>query len=229
MHTAAKVMLSLGVVFCVIGGAMWFGGAAAVEYDIEDDNVYEGTGGSWDFVDDDIYTVYAKKGTQCDDFTATMTDSNGSTGGIFYANIAIYDCDDWELDEEDGFINIGYINADTGVYSMDSTDTIYIMALGDEVGEAVGGFMAILASWGVLCCGAFFLLLGGIFALTMKSGDQQVIIQQQQVPMMGATHMAAPQYQQPVQQQPVQQQPVQQQPVQQQQPQEYQQPPQGGL
>ena len=226
MHTAAKVMLSLGLVFCVIGGALWAIGDDAIEYDIEDDNVYEGTGGSWDFVDDDLYTVYAKKGTKCDGFNATMTDSNGSTGGMFYPNIVLYDCDNWELDEADGFINIGYINADDdGAYSMDSTDTIYIMALGDEVGEVVGGFMAIVASWGVLCCGAFFLLLGGIFALTMKSGDQQVIIQQQQqVPMMGATHMEAPQYQQPVQQQLVQQQPVQQQ-----QPQEYQQPPQGGL
>ena len=225
MHAAAKVMLSLGLVFCVIGGALWAIGDDAIEYDIEEDNVYEGTGGSWDFVDDDLYTVYAKKGTKCDGFNATMTDSNGSVGaGLFYPNIVVYDCDSWELDEADGFINIGYIGADDdGVYSMDSTDTIYIMSLGDEAGEAVGGFMAILLSWGLLCCGAFFLLLGGIFALTMKSGGDQVVVVQQQNPMMatpGMTHMAAPQYEQPAQAQ---------QPVQHEQPVQYQQPPQGGL
>jgi len=221
MHTAAKVMLILGVVFCVIGGVLWVGGAEVAEVDYENDSAYSGTSGTWDHDNDDVYFVYAKKGTACVDFEATMTSPNGSTStlsGINRDNIELYDCDQWGDDDEDGYIVIGIVQADEKArYSMSSSSKIYIMGAGEEIGEAVGGIMAILASWGIICCGLFFLLLGGIFALTLKTGENQVVVVQQQNPMMGTpgmTHMAAPQYQQPVQaQQPVQ----------------YQQPPQGGL
>ena len=97
-----------------------------------------------------------------------------------------------------------------GPWTIESTHTVYIADVGEEVGEAVGGFMAIMGSFGVLCCGGFFLLLGGIFALTLKEGGDTVVVVQggAQQPMMAATGMAAPQYEQPVQ---------------------YQQPPQGGM
>jgi hypothetical protein len=69
----------------------------------------------------------------------------------------------------------------------------------------------------VLCCGASFLFLGAIFALTLKEGGSQMVVVQQQMPGMvvpTVTHMSAPQYEQPVQYQaPVQEM----------------QPPQGGL
>ena len=92
MHTAAKVMLSLGLVFCVIGGVMWYGGSEAIETDIENDASYQGTSGTWDYDDDDYYTVYAKKGTACDGFEATMTDANGSTGSGWVENIELLEC-----------------------------------------------------------------------------------------------------------------------------------------
>lgn len=224
MHTAAKVMLVLGVVFCVIGGGLWIAGEEVAEVDYENDSAYSGTSGTWDHDNNDLYLVYAKKGTACAGFEATMTSPNGSTSSDFYDNIELYDCEDWGDDDEDGYIVIGTVYADEkATYSMSSSSKIYIIGAGEEIGEAVGGIMAILASWGIICCGAFFLLLGGIFALTLKTGGDQVVVVQQQNPMMGTpgmTHMAAPQYQQPVQAQ---------QPVQHEQPVQHQQPPQGGL
>ena len=87
----------------------------------------------------------------------------------------------------------------------------------EEVEEAVGGVFAIMGSWMVLCCGASFLLLGGIFALTLNEGGRQMVVVQQQMPGMvvpAVTQMSDPQYEQPVQYQaPVQEM----------------QPPQGGL
>ena len=136
-------------------------------------------------------------------------------------NIEINDCEDWDTEDIDGFIYIGYIGAnDPGIYSMDSSSKIYIIGAGEELGEAIGGGLAILGSWGVLCCGGFFLLLGGIFALTLKKAEPQVVVVNQAAPAFAApaaTHMAAPQYEQPQQYQQVQQ------------PQQYQQPPQGGI
>ena len=211
-------MLILGVVFCVIGGGLWIAGEEVAEVDYENDSAYSGTSGTWDHDNNDLYLVYAKKGTACADFEVTMTSPNGSTNNGWTNNIELSDCDQWGDDDEDGYIVIGIVQADEKArYSMSSSSKIYIMGAGEEIGEAVGGIMAILASWGIICCGLFFLLLGGIFALTLKTGENQVVVVQQQNPMMGTpgmTHMAAPQYQQPVQaQQPVQ----------------YQQPPQGGL
>ncbi|MBA4695531.1 MAG: hypothetical protein H2066_06735 [Candidatus Poseidoniales archaeon] len=220
MHTAAKVMFAIGGLLCVVGAVMWIGGAEAAEIDFENDAYYKGTGGSWDFDGEDWYLVYVDEGTSCNGFSATMTDQNGSTGdGWFEENIEIYECEDWDSQDTDGYIHVGYIGADdAGTYNMDSSSKIYVIGAGEELGEAIGGGLAILGSWGILCCGGFFILLGGIFALTLKTQQPVVVVQQQGAPMMGTpamTQMAAPQMQQPAQyQQPVQ---------------EYQQPPQGGM
>ena len=225
MHTATKVMLILGGVITVIGLVMYFGGAEAAEHDLENDSDFIGKSGSWDFDGGDWYIVYVKDNVDCDGFTASMTDSNGSSTNNWDGdNLDVMDCDyvDTAGDPE-GFMSIGSINADdAGTYSMSSSSTMYISGVGEELGEAVGGFMAMLGGIGVICCGGFFLLLGGIFALTLKEGgDTVVVVNQAQQPMMMATGMAAPQYDQPVQYQaPVEQAPAQQ---------EYQQPPQGGL
>jgi len=219
MHTAAKVMLSLGGVTTVIGIIMFVVGGMGMDFDPMDDNLYEGKSGTFNGDAEVWFGVYTE--ASCGSAEVSITNSTGAevvtTGGF------IDYCDE---DEELGVNYLGgWYSSSSETYQINSSVTIAIADEGEYLEEAVGGFFAVLGSFGILACGGCFLLLGLIFALTMKSGDPQVIIQQQQqVPMMGATHMAAPQYQQPVQQQPVQQQPVQQQ-----QPQEYQQPPQGGL
>ena len=47
--------------------------------------------------------------------------------------------------------------------------------LGEEVGQAVGGFFAAAGGVGTACCGIFFMLLGGIFALTLKTPQKNQV------------------------------------------------------
>ena len=201
MHTATKVMLILGGIITVIGLVMYFGGAAAAEYDPIGDSEWDGKTGTFDGSSDAWYSVYAET-SSCDNIDATILDADGEE--------AVYDfeCNDDSYDA-DGYIHVGTLGG-SGPWTIDSSHTLYISDTGEELGEAAGGFMAMLGSFGVLCCGGFFLLLGGIFALTLKEGGDTVVVVQggAQQPMMAATGMAAPQYEQPVQ---------------------YQQPPQGGM
>ena len=66
---------------------MWAGGAEVAEVDYENDSAYAGTSGTWDHDNDDLYLVYAKKGTACAGFEATMTSPNGSTNNGWINNI----------------------------------------------------------------------------------------------------------------------------------------------
>lgn len=218
MHTATKVMLILGGVLTVIGIVMWVGGAAALEFDPIGDSEWDGKSGTFDGESDIWYGAYAE-GTSCDGLTYNITDTDGDSVASSDDSMWGYnDCDDSSA-AADGYIFLGSWDSSTwpGPYSVTSSETVYIADIGEEIGEAGGGILAIIGSWGLLCCGGFFLLLGGIFALTLKEGgDTVVVVNQAQQPMMMATGMAAPQYDQPAQYQaPVQQ--------------EYQQPPQGGL
>ena len=209
MHTATKVMLILGGVITIIGIVMFVGGAAAADFDPVGDSEWEGSSGTFDGDTDVWYGAYAEV-SSCDDITYDITDSDGYT-------LASSDSDDTWMDycddttaAEDGYVSLGNWVDDGATVTVSASSTVYIADVGEELGEAVGGFMAVMGSFGVLCCGGFFLLLGGIFALTLKDkGDTVVVVQGgAQQPMMAATGMAAPQYEQPVQ---------------------YQQPPQGGM
>ena len=210
MHTASKVMLILGAVITVSGIVMYAVGSSAVEWDPIGDSEWSGTSGTFDANSDTYYTVYAEIDS-CDAIDLSITDSDG------VEEISEWGCYDTSS-TEDGYITVGSISG-SSTYSVTSNQTVYISDSLGSIGDAAGGFMAVLGSFGVLCCGGFFLLLGGIFALTLK--DPAVVMVAGGVPQQ---MMGAQQYAQPMQQQQV---PMQQQvaPVQQ----EYQQPPQGGL
>jgi hypothetical protein len=247
MHIATKITLIIGALITVIGIIMFVGGAEVAEVDYENESAFRGDTGTWDYVDDDIYAVYVRGDVNCESFSGTMTNSSGNTSKGGWSDtpfLEIYDCEDIDMTNVSAgsFYNIGYISAtENGTYSISTSDEIFVIGALQEFGEALGGVMAILGSFGVICCGAFFLLLGGIFALTLKTAEPTlVMVNNAANPMMPGmampvTQMAQPQMQQPVQyQQPAQTQmaqPQYQQPVQpaQQPPQQYQQPPQGGL
>ncbi len=63
-------------------------------------------------------------------------------------------------------------NYNAGEYTIESNEDYELVpmweVLFDEVGEAVGGIFATAGGIGTACCGIFFLLLGGIFALVLK-------------------------------------------------------------
>lgn len=206
MHTAAKVMLILGGVTTVIGIIMFAMGAAGLDHDPMNDNLYEGKDGSFNGDGDTWFGVYTE--ASCDEASVSITDSLGDDM-IF----------DWECGT-DSELELTYLGGwyadDAHTYQISSNVNLAISDDGEYLGEAVGGFFAVVGSFGVLACGGCFLLLGGIFALTLKTQEQVVVVQQQGAPMMApaaqmapATQMAAPQYEQPQQYQ--------------------QQPPQGGL
>lgn len=205
MHAAAKVMFALGGVICLIGGYLFVAGAEAADIDVEEEAAWSGTSGDWYHDDDDIYLVYVKEGTNCETFSATMTDENGSTGSWIEDYMDIDACDEWDSEDLDGFILAGSIGfgADRGNFTIDASDKIYIIGAGEELGEAIGGGLAILGGGGILCCGGFFLLLGLIFALTLKKGETQVVVvNQHPQAMAGQVMPQAVQQQQMIQQPP---------------------------
>ncbi len=195
MHTAAKVMLILGGVFTAIGIVMWVGGAAAADFDPSDSNLYEGSGNESFDGNANWFGVYSEY--SCDEIDVTVYDQNGDE--VNFDGICGYD-------EGSGYTLVGtWYSEQSQTYTITSNEVVYVSDVGEEVGEAVGGFMAILGSWGVLCCGAIFLLLGLIFALTLSGEPQAPVVITQQAPQMmmatapAATHMATPTMEQPVQ------------------------------
>ena len=47
--------------------------------------------------------------------------------------------------------------------------------VGDEVGEALSGIAGVLGGSAVACCGFVFIILGGIFALTLKTPQKNQV------------------------------------------------------
>ena len=206
MHKAAKVMFAIGILVCIIGVFLFMAGAETAEIDVEEEAVWSGTSGTWEYDDEDVYIVYVKSGTSCEGFSASMTDENGSTGSWLEDHIDINECSEWDSDDLDGYISIGSIGltTDAGTYTMEASDKIYIIGAGEELGEAIGGGLAILGSWGILCCGGFFLLLGTIFALTLKTQDAQVVVVNQHPQAMATQGVQQVAYQEQMVQQPPQ-------------------------
>ena len=217
MHTAGKVLLILGGIITVIGIVMIVGGAVAADFDPTEENVDSGTSGSFSASDSGLgFSVWVSENVPCDEFEMQVLDDDGDDmyyGGCYYG----------EPNEDDGVDDyysiggVGLLDDEGGTYtwSVASGHKVYIVDSGDELGEAVGGFFAALGGILVAICGGVLLLIGLILALTLKSKEPAVVMQQGGQ-MMGGQMMQQPmqQMQQPVQQtqQPVQQmqQPVQQ-------------------
>ena len=213
MHTAGKVLLILGGIITVIGIVMVVGGAAAADFDPSEENVASGTSGSFAATDSGLgFSVWISESVDCEDVDISVTYGGDEKFNNY--------CDWSEPNEDDGvdgyysFGDVGFFDDDGGTYNyvVNSGQTVYIVDSGDELGEAVGGFFAAVGGILVAICGGVLLLIGLILALTLKSKEPAVVMQQGGQ-MMGGQMMQQPmqQMQQPVQQmqQPVQQMPQQ--------------------
>ena len=216
MHTAGKVLLILGGIITVIGIVLIVGGAAAADFDPSEEYVDKGTSGSFSATDSGLgFTIWVSESVECEDIDMTVT-YNGEDKFIDMCSYSEPNEDDG-VDDYYSFGSVGFFDDDGGTYDWQVTtgQTVYIVDSGDELGEAVGGFFAALGGILVAICGGVLLLIGLILALTLKSKEPAVVMQQGGQ-MMGGQMMQQPmqQMQQPVQQmqQPVQQmqQPVQQ-------------------
>ena len=222
MHAVAKVMLALGTITTIVGIVIFAAGSSA-SFDPTEDHEWKGKTGTFNDDTSQMYSVYSSA-SSCDSITVSILDGDGDSA------IETYECDD-STQSEDGYIYLGLL-ASTGPYTVDSTETVYISTWGEELEEAAGGFFAVIGSFGVICCGAFMLMFGTIFALTLTPPSSVVIlpagVQQQTMVVQQQTMQQQYPPQQPVQQQYSQQPVVAQAPPVQQQYQD-QPPPQGGF
>ena len=223
MHTAGKVLLIIGGVITVVGIILTVVGAASAELDPSSENVASGKNFSFTIPDDDIYGIYTKASVDCsqidDQITISILDGDGYEQ---FSKDCEYNEDDDYLDED--YQRVGDINWFMGVeagdvVTIESDVTIYIVGDIEAFGDAVGGILAAAGGIMIAVCGGVILFIGLILALTLKS-KEPVVMMQQGGQMMGGQMMQQPvqQMQQPVQQmqQPVQQmqQPVQEMPQQ---------------
>jgi hypothetical protein len=210
MHTAGKVLLILGGIITVFGIVLIVGGAAAADFDPSEEYVDKGTSGEFPASDSGLgFSVWVSESVACDTVSMTVLDDSGED--MYYDT-----CWSSEPNEDDGVDDyysiggVGLLDDEGGTYTWEvsSGQTVYIVDSGDELGEAVTGIFAALGGILVAICGGVLLLIGLILALTLKSKEPAVVMQQGGQ-MMGGQMMQQPmqQMQQPVQQmqQPVQQ------------------------
>ena len=178
MHIAGKIFLGLGLLITLAGIGLTFAGGSSIsdagDWDVEEKSDFSGTAGVTNYSFSEEIIVMVSDDVRCDEFTFTMTNESGED------HVTI-DCEDdgekpygWE-DDPDGWYHMATISAwnyNAGEYTIESNEDYELVpmweVLFDEVGEAVGGIFATAGGIGTACCGIFFLLLGGIFALVLK-------------------------------------------------------------
>ena len=178
MHIAGKIFLGLGLLITLAGVVLTIGGGSSLsdagDWDVEEKSDFSGTAGVTTYSFSDEIIVMVSDDVRCDEFTFTMTNESGED------HVTI-DCEEdgekpigWE-DDPDGWYHMATISAwnyNAGEYTIESNEDYELVngweVLFDEVGEAVGGIFATAGGIGTACCGIFFLLLGGIFALVLK-------------------------------------------------------------
>jgi len=179
MHIAGKIFLGLGLLITLAGVVLTIGGGSTLsdagQWDVEEKSEFSGSAEAttYSFSGDDIL-VMVSDDVRCDEFTITMTNETGE-------NHLKTDCEDdgekpsgWE-DDPSGWYHMATIsswNYTSGEYTIESNEDYELVpmweVLGEEIGEAVGGFFAAAGGVGAACCGILFMLLGGIFALVLK-------------------------------------------------------------
>jgi hypothetical protein len=178
MHIAGKIFLGLGLLVTLAGLGLTFAGGSTLsdagDWDVEEKSDFSGTAGVTTYSFGEELIVMVSDDVRCDEFTFTMTNESGED------HVTI-NCEEdgekpygWE-DDPDGWYHMATIsswNYAAGEYTIESNEDYELVPMWEvvleEVGEAVGGVFAAAGGIGTACCGVFFLLLGGVFALALK-------------------------------------------------------------
>ena len=178
MHIAGKIFLGLGLLITLAGDGLTFAGGSSLsdagDWDVLEKSDFSGTAGVTTYSFSEEMIVMVSDDVRCDEFTFTMTNESGE-------DRVTINCEEdgekpygWE-DDPDGWHHMATIstwNYNAGEYTIESNEDYQLVpmweVLGEEIGEAVTGIFAAAGGIGTACCGIFFLLLGGIFALTLK-------------------------------------------------------------
>ena len=213
MHPVGKVFMGVGV-FVILGGVilMVIGGENiddSGEWDPRDKSDFSGSSGesSYYYYGDEMI-IMVRDNVRCDEFTITM--SNSSSDPIDLKDM----CEDdgvapmgWE-DDPPGWYHMASISSyrfAEGDYTIDASHSYEVVPLweivGEELGEAVGGFFQGAAGFMGICCGVGIFGFGLILGLLVTNNEQKVIVQNAGMPinnmMMQAnqTTMTQPVYQ----------------------------------
>ena len=183
MHIAGKIFLGLGLLITLAGVVLTIGGASTVsdvaegDWDVEGKSQFDGPDGTWEHDGMDWMIIYVSDDVDCETFSVTYTNETGATGysedePFFNKEECNADGTAGIDDDPSGYYSVGEFRGEAGEYTVDGTHEFYTGGAFDilleEGGEAVGGIFAAVGGIGTACCGIFFLLLGGIFALTLK-------------------------------------------------------------
>ena len=181
MHIAGKIFLALGLLITLAGVVMTIGGGSALsdvgEWDVEGKSQFDGPDGTWEHAGLDWMIIYVSDDVDCEAFSITYTNETGATGykedePFFNKEECNTDGTAGVDDDPSGYYSVGEFRGAAGEYTVDGTHEFYTVGLGDilveEGTEVVGGIFAAAGGVGAACCGIFFMLLGGIFALVLK-------------------------------------------------------------
>ena len=181
MHIAGKIFLGLGLLITLAGVGLTIGGGSALsdvgDWDVEGKSQFDGPDGTWEHNGMDWMIIFVSDNVDCETFSVTYTNETGATGysedePFFNKEECNADGTAGVDDDPSGYYSVGEFRGEAGEYTVDGTHEFYTVGafevILEEGGEAVGGFFAAAGGIGTACCGIFFLLLGGIFALVLK-------------------------------------------------------------
>mgnify|MGYP006134005813 FL=1 len=179
---AAKIFLVLGLVITLLGVVMTSLGGNSLaeledyEIDVEGMSVWSNSDGSTDYTysGEEMY-VMVRDDVRCDTFTLTM---KNETDVNHYQNDECTEDGEKPYSFEDdpkGWYHMGTISwwdYNYGEYTINSSADVELVpmwaVIGDVATEVAGGVAGLFGGFVFACCGISFMILGGIFALTLK-------------------------------------------------------------
>ena len=182
MHIAGKIFLVLGLVITLAGVVMTVIGGNSLseledyEIDVEGMSVWSNSDGSTDYTysGEEMY-VMVRDDVRCDTFTLTM---KNETDVNHYQNDECTEDGEKPYSFEDdpkGWYHMGTISwwdYNYGEYTINSSADVELVpmwaVIGDVATEVAGGVAGLFGGFVFACCGISFMILGGIFALTLK-------------------------------------------------------------
>ena len=188
MHVAGKVFLVLGAVFLLLGIVMSGLGKNALDdvggVDVEGKTVWSGLEGDFSYDGRDTLMVFVPDTVRCDEFTITFSNDSGPTETKMDACTEDGSAPEGHADDPDGWYHMGtfgWEGESAGDYTLQANTEVNLLpmweVIGEELGEAAGGFMGILGGVGLSGCGVCFLVLGGILAIVLKDPKEATQIQ----------------------------------------------------
>ena len=191
---AAKIFFVLGLVITLAGVVMTvLGGNSLVEleeesFDVEGMSVWSNSDGSTDYtyskLNQETWTgedilVMVRDDVRCDTFTLTMENDSGVN---HYQNDECTEDGEKPYGFEDdpkGWYHIGTISSEDynyGEYTINSSADVELVpwwtVYGEVIIDAASGIAGIFGGIFSACCGISFMILGGFFALTLKSPNK---------------------------------------------------------